>query len=214
MKILKEDLKNATLLAIDEDVPFSVKTDASDVAVSNILHQKGKPVALFSRTINPSEKCYSCIEKEATAIIESVRRWSRFLLRRRFMLITDQNSVAFMFDHRKRGKAKNAKIMLWRIELAQYSFDIIYREGKLNVASDALSHAYCAATAGNELYPLHTALCHLGATQLFPFVKNKNLPYSLDDVKRVVANCSICCELKPIFTRGAISLMIQSTQPY
>jgi len=95
LKLIKEDLKTATLKAIDEDLPFSVETDASNVAISGILHQCGRPVAFFSRTLNPSERRYSAIEKEATAIVESVRNWSHLLLGRPFKLITDQNSVCF-----------------------------------------------------------------------------------------------------------------------
>ena len=143
-----------------------------------------------------------------------MRKWSHLLLGRPFKLITDQNSVAFMFDNRKRGKAKNEKIMRWRIELAQYTFDIIYRQGKLNAAPDALSRAYCATTTSNELYRIHAALWHPGVSRLHHFVKVKKLPYSLDDVKRVTANCAICCEMKPRFVNNTGSAMIKSTQPY
>ena len=107
-----------------------------------------------------------------------MRKWSHLLLGRPFKLITDQKSVAFMFNNRKRGKANNEKIMRWHIELAQYTFDIIYRQGKLNAAPDTLSRAYCATTTSNELYRIHAALCHLGVSRLHHFVKVKNLPYS------------------------------------
>ncbi|CAI9721748.1 Hypothetical predicted protein [Octopus vulgaris] len=74
--------------------------------------------------------------------------------------------------------------MRWRIELTQYKFDIIYRQDKFNVASDALSHTYCAATTDNELYRVHAALRHPGITRLFHYIKVKSLPFSVEDVKR------------------------------
>ncbi len=47
----------------------------------------------MSRTLQGSELHYPAVEKEATAIIEAVRKWSHFLARRHFTLITDQRSV-------------------------------------------------------------------------------------------------------------------------
>ena len=70
MRNIKENLKTATLKVIDEDLPFSVQSYASEVAISGILHQDGRSVAFFSRTLTPSERCYSVIEKEATGIVE------------------------------------------------------------------------------------------------------------------------------------------------
>ena len=64
----------------------------------------------MSRTLQNSELHYPPVEKEATAIIEAVRKWSHFLARRQFTLITDQRLVAFMLDSRKRTKIKNNKI--------------------------------------------------------------------------------------------------------
>ena len=45
-------------------------------------------------------------------------------------LITDQRSLAFMFDQRNRGKIKNAKIQAWRAELGMFSYDVSTGLGK------------------------------------------------------------------------------------
>ena len=134
-----EDLRKTwteiTLGVIDESKPFTIETDASETAISASLNQKNKPVAFFSRTLNVNELRHSSIEKEATAIVEAIRKWSYFLQGRRFHLITDQKSVSFMFDHRRQSKIKNNKILRWRLELAQYDYDIIYRAGKKQLCS-------------------------------------------------------------------------------
>ena len=130
---LKSELADATLASVDENTPFTLETDVSDVAVSAVLQQNGRPVAFWSRTLNSNEKRYASVEKEAAAIVEAVRRWSHYLLPRKFIIITDQNSVAFMFGNSRRNKIKNDKIMRWRIELSQYCYDILYRQGKFNV---------------------------------------------------------------------------------
>ena len=64
------------LAPIDEDTPFVVECDASDVAISASLNQNGRPVAFMSKTLSKIEKWYPAVEKEALAIIESVRKWN------------------------------------------------------------------------------------------------------------------------------------------
>ena len=93
----------------------------------------------MSRTLSKSERRYPSIEKEATAIIEAVRKWSHFLHARPFTLITDQRLIAFMFNQRKMSKIKNAKIQQWRFELGSFEYNIRYRPGVNNSAPDALS---------------------------------------------------------------------------
>ena len=107
---LKKELERATLHSIDESQPFVVECDASEVCVSATLNQCGRPVAFMSRTLQGSELHYPPVEKEATAIVEAVRKWRHFLAGRHFTLVTDQRSVAFMIDNRKRSKIKNNKI--------------------------------------------------------------------------------------------------------
>ena len=70
------------------------------------LTKNSRPVVLMSRTRTKSERRYSAIKKEATAIIEVVRKWAHFLHARVFTLVTDQQSIAFMLDQRKRSKIK------------------------------------------------------------------------------------------------------------
>ena len=78
---LKKQLEVATLSAIDEDMPFIVECDASDVAVLATLNQGGRPVAFMSRTLQGSKLHYPSVEKEAIAIIEAVRKLSHFFAR-------------------------------------------------------------------------------------------------------------------------------------
>ena len=130
---LKKTTEESFVTAIDESIPFDVETDASDVTLAATLSQNGKPVAFFSRTLQGSELKHASIEKEAQAIIESVRHWKHFLTGRHFTLTSDQKSVSYMFDQRHKGKIKNDKIMRWRLELSCFSFDIVYRPGKDNI---------------------------------------------------------------------------------
>jgi len=211
--LLKKQLEKATLHSINENLPFVVECDASEVAISATLNQEGRPVAFMSRTLQGAEIHYPPVEKEATAIIEAVRKWNHFLARRHFTLITDQRSVAFMLDNRKRTKIKNNKIQLWRMELASFGYTIHYRPGKENVAPDTLTRAFCSAISPSTLLDIHDGLCHPGVTRMLHFVRSRNLPFSTGDIKKMCSECRICAELKPQFFRPSEGALIHATQP-
>ena len=77
--MLKSDMELAAFRPIDEGIPFVVECDASVTKLSATLNQGGRPVAFMSRTLQGSEMHYPPVEKEATAIIEAVRKWEHFV---------------------------------------------------------------------------------------------------------------------------------------
>lgn len=210
---LKGDIAHSVMFPIDESVPFVVETDASDSTIAATLSQGGKPVAFFSRTLHGSELAQAAVEKEAKAVVEAVRHWKHFLTYKHFSLITDQQSVSYMFGNSKKNKIKNDKIQRWKIELSCYSFDIHYRPGVENVSADALSRS-CAIGNPDRLRKLHGDLCHPGVTRFYHFVRMKNLPFSLEDVKSVSNSCKTCCECKPRYHRPESANLIKATQPF
>lgn len=197
---LKHDIAKSCLTAIDAKETFTVETDASEHSLAATLTQKGRPVAFFSRSLNDSERRQSSIEKEAGAIVESLRKWRHYLIGKHFILVTDQQSVSFMFNQKHSSKIKNEKLERWRLELSCFKYDIIYRPGKENIVADALSRV-CASTNTNRLIEAHDQLCHPGVTRMYHWVKSKNLPYSLEDIRALTARCQTCAEIKPRFIR-------------
>ena len=89
--------------------------------------------------------------------------------------------------------------MRWRIEHRTYDFDIIYRCGKEKIPIDALSRLNCVTMNLKKLQDLHGSLCHPGVTRLAHIVKQRNLPFSLDQVRQVVRSCTVCAKIKPQF---------------
>ena len=209
---LKTAIANAALQAIDDDKPFTVECDASEVAIAATLNQGGRPVAFFSRTLSPVEQRYPAVEREAMAIVESVNKWSHLLIRQSFKLITDQRSVAFMLDNKKRTKIKNNKILCWRLELSPFSYEIEYRPGKLNTGPDMLTRAFCSAITPT-LLQIHQQLGCPRVKRLWHFVRQKNLPYSLADVKKACEMCQTCAEIKPNFFSPPLGTLIKATKP-
>ena len=187
--VLKDALAFASLGHIDENIPFGLETDASNVAISAVLTQNGCPVGFHSRSFQGSELGHSSVEKEACAIIDAIRKWEHLLLGKTFTIITDQQPVSYMFSSDHSSRIKNAKIARWRVELSQFDYNIIYRAGKNNVAADMFTRVYCSSLSSQTLVDLHTSLCHPGVTRLLHFVRSRNLPFSVDDGRRITQAC-------------------------
>ncbi|GAA57739.1 retrovirus-related Pol polyprotein from transposon 17.6 [Clonorchis sinensis] len=137
------------VVTVDYNIPLVVETDASDIAIGASLSQGNRLVAFFSRTLTASEKNHPAVEKEAYAIVEAIRKW-RHYLGRHLKLITDQRSVAFIYGNQQKSKIKNDKIERWKIELAGYNYDVVYRPGTDNCVADTLFRNLCANIAGTE----------------------------------------------------------------
>ena len=198
---LKHGLKDATLVTVDPTKKFVVETDASDYCIAATLNQEGRPVAFFSRTLNKHEIKQHAVEKEAAAVVEALKTWRHYLLGQKFEVVTDQRSVSFMFDNKITSKIKNDKIGRWRVELAQFKFDIKYRPGTANVGADTFSRIASVLRPTQELKELHEVLCHPGICRMHHYVRSKSLPYSLEEVKQVINSCKTCAELKPRFVK-------------
>ena len=131
-------------------------------------------------------------------------------------MITDQQAVSFIFDHGSYGKTKNDKIDRWRIELSCFEFDIEYRPGKLNVTADCLSRAVCSAASNQKqtLLELHEGLVHPGVARMYAFIRSRNLPYSMEEVKVMTSQCKTCAEVKPRFIRPTNPPLIKALKPF
>ena len=105
--------------------------------------------------------------------------------------------------------------MCWRLELASFSYTILYRTGRENVCADALTRASCSSVSAPEwrLDELHRELCCPGVARLWHYVRSKNLPYSLNDVKKSCSSCKICAEIRPQFFTPMNSKLVKATQP-
>jgi len=55
--------------------------------------------------------------------------------RRKFALVTDHKLLLWF----KNAQDANMRILCWRLKLAEYEYDIVYKVGKTNINADALS---------------------------------------------------------------------------
>lgn len=147
----KELLTNAPLLQFpDFDKQFILTTDASDYAIGAVLSQgtvgSDRPVAYASRTLNDPESRYSTIEKEALAIIWAIKHFRPYLYGKKFTIYTDHRPLSWLHSFEE----PSSKITRWRLRLAEYDYEVIYKNGRQNTNADALSRVKVNAIGNNE----------------------------------------------------------------
>ena len=141
---LKTAITRAPSLAhFNTELPTVLTTDASLVALGAVLSQvqsdgSDHPVAFASRTITDAERNYSAGEREALACIWAAEHFHFFLYGHRFTLRTDHPSLTTLLAGASKGH-KPMRLTRWADRLAQYTFNVEYRPGRLNAVADYLS---------------------------------------------------------------------------
>ena len=136
---LKTFLCNAPLLQFpDLTKSFNITTDASGYAIGGVLSQgeigKDRPIAYTSRVLRGPELNYEIYEKEALAIVHSVKTFKSYIYGRKITIITDHQPLVWF-----KTADLNTRVQKWRFKLSEYDYQIIYKPGKLNSNADALS---------------------------------------------------------------------------
>ena len=87
----------------DDNLPYRVEADSSDVATGTVLSQqspennKWHPVAFYSKSLTPVERNYEIHDKEMLAIIRALEEWRHFLegTRHRVEVWTDHKKLEY-----------------------------------------------------------------------------------------------------------------------
>ena len=114
---------------------FVIEVDASGQGIGVVLMQQHHPIAFISRMLNQQQQALSTYEKELLAVVFAVQKWRHYLLSRPFVIRTDHRSLKYMLEHILTTTFQQK----WLVKLMKFKFSIEYKQGKENVAADALS---------------------------------------------------------------------------
>jgi hypothetical protein len=140
---LKEALATPPVLQIpDFAKEFTLVCDASDVAISAVLHQGGAeglaPIAYSSRLLSPAERKYAIYEKECLAVVYGCEKYRSYLEHKEFHLTTDNQALAWLLKQTR----EFGRIGRWVLRLAPFKFKVGLIKGKENVVADCLTRQF------------------------------------------------------------------------
>ena len=157
---LKSEISNSALQLKIPDVnnaKFVLETDASKdgygaclyICTTSNDHTHGskclRPVEYASRQFDQAQRNYSTFEKELLAGREVLRKWSRFLLGRKFVWRTD--NACLQWAHKVRSRI--LKVSQWLAEISEYDILIERRPSATMKISDCLSRNFAELNSLN-----------------------------------------------------------------
>jgi transposase InsO family protein len=130
---MKALMAKETLLTFpDFSQEFEIHTDASKLQLGACISQNGKPVAFYSRKLQPAQTRYTTTERELLSIVETLKEFRNILLGQRIKVHTDHENLTYK-------NFNSDRVMRWRLYIEEYSPDLHYIKGTHNVVADALS---------------------------------------------------------------------------
>ena len=141
----KQQLCSETLLVqYDLDKKVILSCDASPYGVGAVLSHvtedgSERPIGFVSRTLAPAEKKYSQLDK-GLATIFGIKKFHQHLYGRSFKITSDHKPLLGLLGENKGVPVMaSARMQRWALTLAAYEYRLVYKGGKDNGNSDALS---------------------------------------------------------------------------
>ena len=117
---MKALIAKETLLTFPDFLQeFEIHTDASKLQLGACISQNGKPVAFYSRKLQPAQTRYTTAERELLSIVETLKEFCNILLGQKIKVHTDHENLTY--------KTFNSdRVMRWRLYIEEYSLDLQY----------------------------------------------------------------------------------------
>ena len=94
--------------------------------------QGGRPVAFYSRKLNPAQQRYTTTEHELLSIVETLKEFRNILLGQQVVVHTDHLNLTYK-------QYNTDRVMRWRLILEEYGVSLTYVKGTTKIVADALS---------------------------------------------------------------------------
>jgi RNase H-like domain found in reverse transcriptase len=84
--------KETFLTFPDFSQEFEIQTDASKLQLGACISQNGKPVAFYSRKLQPAQTRYTTTERELLSTVETLKEFRNILLGQKIKVHTDHET--------------------------------------------------------------------------------------------------------------------------
>ena len=116
----------------DHNKPFLIQTDASNLQLGAVIYQEGRPIAFFSRKLNPAQQRYPASDKEALCIQEVLLEYRDILYGADITIETDHQNLV-------QRDIKSPRLLHWRLLIDEFAPKLVYIKGETNIVADNLS---------------------------------------------------------------------------
>ena len=93
---IKQIVGCETLLSYpDFNLPFEINTNASHTQLGAVISQNNKPIAFYSRKLQPAQRQYTATECKLLSIIETLKEFKNILLGQQIVVYTDHKNLTY-----------------------------------------------------------------------------------------------------------------------
>jgi RNase H-like domain found in reverse transcriptase len=96
---------------------FAIHTDASKVQLGGCMSKEGRPVAFYSRNLNPAQTRYTTTERELLSMVETLKEIRNILLGQQIIVHPDHANLTY--KHFNAGQ-----VTRWRLYIEKHSLDL------------------------------------------------------------------------------------------
>ena len=152
-ELAKEALtKMETLCFLKPNLPLTLTTDASNMAIGAVLHQingdVSEPLEFFSKKLNTAQQRYSTFDRELMAIHKSIKHFRHILEGRQFTILTDHKPLIYILEMKDPSPRQQRQISY----ISEFSCTLKHIAGKENIIADCLSRSYSCVITQDALF--------------------------------------------------------------
>ena len=93
---MKKLIRCETLLKYpDFNKSFVIHTDVSHTQLGKVISQDNRPIAFYSRKLNPAQTRYTTTERRLLSIVETLKDFRNILLGHEIIVHTDHKNLAY-----------------------------------------------------------------------------------------------------------------------